>query len=177
MLLYGAWVDAIGTIVSAYAELREISGFNDENDKIVSIGEGLQAVGTAMMGIVTTEDLMNFAGTWVDAAGAATASLAAYRQSVEGGESDANLRLEVLGDTFQAMGSAMSALAEYRAGVPYAGNVLQSLGATLEALGALFEQKSREEQGQMLATVGAIIQATGANLNAVLISFDHMNSD
>lgn len=47
----------------------------------------------------------------------------------------------------------------------------------LKALGALFEQKSREEQGQMLATVGTIIQATGANLNAVLISFDHMNSD
>lgn len=40
----GAWVDAIGTIVSAYAEMRALAGLDDMNNELSTIGEGLQAV-------------------------------------------------------------------------------------------------------------------------------------
>lgn len=77
-LVTGAWLDAIGTIMSAVAEVRTLAGLNDINKKLVAIGEGLQAVAAIFIGTVTEEDPLNFLGNWIDGAGAAASSLGAY---------------------------------------------------------------------------------------------------
>ncbi|UTR16794.1 hypothetical protein MM221_09900 [Salipaludibacillus sp. LMS25] len=170
-LLVGAWLNAIGTIISAAAEVRALAGFDDINNRLVSIGEGLQAVGTSIAGTVPEDNPLNFAGDWIDGAGAALASIAAYLQDIDDENGVDNIRLEALGDAFQSMGAAMSALGDYVTGeYGYAlGNTLESLGAGLESIGATYEIRE-QEGGQALITIGAIIQATGANYNALLLS-------
>ncbi|WP_078578444.1 DUF6944 family repetitive protein [Salipaludibacillus agaradhaerens] len=170
-LLVGAWLNAIGTIISAAAEVRTLAGFDDINNKLVSIGEGLQAVGTSIAGTVAEDNPLNFAGDWIDGAGAALASIAAYLQDIDEENGVENLRLEALGDAFQSMGAAMSALGDYSTGeYDYAlGNTLESLGAGLESIGTTYEIRGLEG-GQAITTIGAIIQATGANYNALLLS-------
>ncbi|WP_062047264.1 hypothetical protein [Bacillus sp. JCM 19034] len=175
-LLTGSWLDAIGTLISAAAEIRALAGLNDINNKLVAIGEGLQATGTFLIGTVTTDDPLNFAGNWIDGAGAATSALAAYLQDIdEENEEDSN-RLGILGDTFQAMGASISALADHIAGEEeYAiGNALQGLGAGLEAIGGVYDLRGRKE-GQLITTIGAILQALGSNYGAALLTRETFN--
>lgn len=178
-LVTGAWLDAIGTILSAIAEIRAFQGIDQINNQLVAVGEGLQAVGTMLVGTVTTDDPLNFAGNWIDGAGAATSSIAAYLQDVEHntiGEEDL-LRIEILGDSLQAMGASISALADHLIGEhAFAfGNGLQGLGGILEATGEVYELRERE--GQPLITLGAILQAIGSNFNAVVATRELIEAD
>ncbi|GAE24398.1 hypothetical protein JCM9140_317 [Halalkalibacter wakoensis JCM 9140] len=170
-LLTGAWLDAIGTLISATAEMRALAGLDEINNKLITIGEGLQAVGTLLIGTVTTDDPLNFTGNWIDGAGAATSALAAYIQDVGDENMVDGLRLGILGDVFQSMGASISSLADHLMGEEgYAiGNALQGLGAGLEAIGGVYDLKGREE-GQIITTIGAILQALGSNINAVIIT-------
>lgn len=171
-LVTGAWLDAVGTIISAFAETRELVGITQFNNRLVAIGEGLQAVGTMLVGTVTTDNPLNFAGNWIDGAGAAGSSIASYLKYLEPENREANIRLEILGDSFQSMGASISALADHLAGEEALafGNAAQGLGAGLEAIGASYRLKNLREEGQTLITIGAIIQAFGANFNAIVIT-------
>ncbi|MDT8861406.1 hypothetical protein N0O92_14385 [Alkalihalobacillus sp. MEB130] len=175
-LLTGAWLDAIGTIISAIAEVRALAGLNTINNRLVTVGEGLQAVGTLLVGTVTTDDPLNFAGNWIDGAGAATSSIAAYLQDVDDENEIDYTQIEILGDALQSMGASISATADHLMGEQeYAlGNSLQGLGAGLEAIGGVYKLNQREENGQLLTTIGAIIQALGSNYNALIAARDMM---
>lgn len=116
MILIGVWIAAIGTNISAIGEIRELAGLNDMNKKLETIGEGLQAVGAFLEGTVTTDDPLNFTGNWIDGVGAATSSLAAYLQVIDEGNERENIRLGILGVSFQSMGAGISALADHLAG-------------------------------------------------------------
>lgn len=173
-LVTGAWLDAIGTIMSAVAEVRTLAGLNEINKKLVAIGEGLQAVGAILIGTVTEEDPLNFLGNWIDGAGAAASSLGAYLQYADAANGDDNIRLEIVGDLFQSLGSAFSASADYLSekvdNIFAIGNGLQALGAGLEAIGGVYELNEREVDGQPITTIGAILQAVGSNLNALVLT-------
>ena len=173
-IVAGSWLDAVGNIISAYAEIRALAGINEINNQLVAIGEGLQAVGNALIGTVETDDPLDFAGNWIEGAGAAISSLGAQLQYIDPENGDANIRLEILGDAFQSIGSAISTLAEYEAEDRddhiVLGNGLQSLGAGLEAIGGVYELNEKEEQGQPITTIGAILQALGANIIAIVVT-------
>lgn len=168
-LLIGGWLDAVGTIISAIAEVRTLVGLNDVNNRLVAIGEGLQAVGTLLVGTVTEEDPLNFAGNWIDGAGAATSSIGAYMQDFNQENEKDGLLIETLGDALQSMGASLSAVADHLAGEEqYAlGNAIQALGAGLEAIGGAIALNNKEEEARPIITIGAIIQAIGSNLNAI----------
>ncbi|MBU8908846.1 DUF6944 family repetitive protein [Desertibacillus haloalkaliphilus] len=168
-LLSGAWLDAIGTIVSAIAEGRELAGIQNSNELLVTIGEGLQAVGSLLIGTVATDNVLDFTGNWIDGVGASASSLGAYLQAFDENGDD-NIRLEALGDTFQSMGSSISAAADHFEGEhDYAiGNATQALGAGLEAIAGVFRLNERGEEAQPISTIGAVLQAIGSNFNAIL---------
>lgn len=170
----GEWFDAIGTIISAYAEMRALAGLDDMNNELATIGEGLQAVGSLIVGTVESESALDFAGNWIDGVGAATSSLGAYLKTSGEENNEIGTFLETFGNTFQSMGSSMSALSDYLEDEPvyFKGNVLQGLGAGLEAIGGVYDLNGKDVQGQPLKTVGAILQAIGANLNAIYSSQD-----
>ncbi|WNF37223.1 hypothetical protein RJD24_01825 [Bacillaceae bacterium IKA-2] len=175
-LVVGAWIDAIGTIISAIAEVRTLAGLDGSNNKLVAIGEGLQAFGTMLIGTVLEEDPLNFVGNWIDGAGAAASSLGAYFQYTDIDNGVDSIRLAVIGDLFQSLGAAISAKADYLSkdidNIFAIGNGLQSLGAGLEAIGGVYELKERADEGQPLTTIGAILQAAGSNLNALALTND-----
>ncbi|WP_078554480.1 DUF6944 family repetitive protein [Alkalihalobacterium alkalicellulosilyticum] len=173
-LLVGAWLDAVGTSLSAIAETRELVGLNELNNRLVAIGEGLQAVGTLLIGTVTTDDALNFTGNWIDGAGAAASSLGSYLQDQDEENGERNIRLEMFGDFLQSMGASISAVADYQAGeIEYAkGNALQGVGAALEVIGTELDLKERVE-GQPLITIGAILQAIGSNTNALVATREY----
>ncbi|OIJ11822.1 hypothetical protein BKP37_15400 [Anaerobacillus alkalilacustris] len=173
-VLIGAWLIAIGTIVAAIAEVRELVGLNEVNNKLVAIGEGIQAVGAMLGGLETIDDPLNFVGDWIDGAGAATSSYAAYLQDKDEESDEDTARLEILGASLQSMGASMSAVADKLAGedILSFGNVMQGFGAGLEAIGGIYDLNEKENEGQPIITIGAIIQALGANLNAVVITKD-----
>lgn len=171
-LLTGAWLAAIGTIVSAIGEVRALAGLNNINSKLVAIGEGLQAVGALLSGTVEADDPLSFAGDWIDGAGAAAASVGAYMQYLDPENGENAVRLEVIGDLFQSIGASISAYADHLAGDEQfaIANAIDGFGAGLEAIGGVYKLNDREEEGQPIITIGAIIQAIGANLNAILLT-------
>ena len=177
-ILTGAWIDALGTIISAIAEIRSLAGMNEINNKLVAIGEGLQAVGSFVIAIAPEENSYAFSGNLIDGAGASTSSLAAYLQDVEGENSD-NLRLEILGDSFQSIGASIAATGDYIIGEQLfaVGNSIQALGAGLEAIGGVYELKNKEEGAQILSTLGAISQAIGSNFVALLLTDEFIASN
>ncbi len=73
-IVAGNWLDAIGNIISAIAEIRTLAGINDINNQLVEIGEGLQAVGNSLIGTVETDDYLDFSGNWIEGAGAVASS-------------------------------------------------------------------------------------------------------
>ncbi|MFA1819254.1 hypothetical protein ACDX78_03440 [Virgibacillus oceani] len=165
----GSWLDALGTIISALAEVRALSGLNDINNQLISIGEALQALGSAIIGTVSSTESLGFAGNWINGAGAAASSLAAYLQDIENGEE--NEQLEILGDTMQSLGSSISAVSDYQQGEEEMaiGNALQGLGAGLESIGGIMVLRG-EGAGQIISTIGAISQMIGSNYNALIIT-------
>ncbi|MBM4763462.1 hypothetical protein [Bacillus sp. B15-48] len=177
-VLTGAWIDALGTIISAIAEIRALAGIDEINNKLVAIGEGLQAVGSLVVGTAFEEYPFGFAGNWIDGAGAATSSLAAYLQDVEGENPD-NIRLEILGDSFQSVGASIAAAGDYIIGEHLfaIGNSIQALGAGLEAIGGMYELNDKEAKAQILSTIGAILQAIGSNFVAILLTDELMASE
>ncbi|PRR92602.1 MULTISPECIES: DUF6944 family repetitive protein [unclassified Bacillus (in: firmicutes)] len=177
-ILTGAWIDAFGKIISAIAEIRSLAGMNEINNKLVAIGEALQAVGSFVIAIASEEYSYAFTGNLIDGAGASTSSYAAYLQDVEGQNSD-NLRLEILGDSFQSIGSSIIATGDYIIGEQLfaVGNSIQALGAGLEAIGGVYELKDKEEKAQILSTLGAISQAIGSNFVAILLTDELITSN
>ncbi|RXJ02779.1 hypothetical protein DS745_05570 [Anaerobacillus alkaliphilus] len=175
-ILIGTWLDAIGTIISAIGETRELLGLNDINKLLVAIGDGLQGAGPFLIGTAREDEPLAFAGNWIDGAGGATASLGAYREFIGLGEEKDNLRIEFLGYILQSKGASLSAVADYLAGEEQlaVGNAIQSLGAGLEAIGAVLLIKDREREGVPITTLGAILQAIGANYNAIIITRDYL---
>jgi hypothetical protein len=168
--LIGAWTDAVGTILSAYSEMRAFVGLDEYNNQLVAVGEGLQALGTMVVGTTTEDAPILFVGNWIDGTGAATSSYAAYLRQVQG-ENEDNVRLEILGDSLQALGSFFAAFGEYLRGedVYTFASSLQSLGAVLEAIAGNYELANRTE-ARLLALIGSSIQALGSNLFAIAVT-------
>ncbi|ADU32337.1 DUF6944 family repetitive protein [Evansella cellulosilytica] len=176
----GNWIDAVGTIISAIAEVRELANVNEMNDLLVTIGEGLQAIGGSIASLTATDDdELGFSGSWIDNAGAATSSIAAYLQHIDEENGDDNILLESLGDGLQSLGSFMSAISDYEAGEDtYAlGNAIQGIGAGLESIAGIYELRELEVAGQPIGTIGAILQAIGQNLNAVTVTREVLGQD
>ncbi|WP_280772063.1 DUF6944 family repetitive protein [Salipaludibacillus daqingensis] len=176
--LTGAWLDAFGTIISAYGETRTLVGLNDINNQLLMIGDGLQAFGSGLEGTIAKDSSLDFAGNWIDGAGAATSSFTAYLEDRVETERDELIQLGLLGSSFQSMGASMSALSDYlqEEYKYFVGNALQGLGAGLEAIGSLYVLNEKEMQGQYLKVLGATFQAIGSNLVVIYLTKDLLKS-
>lgn len=165
--MVGAWSDAGGTILSAIAETRVYHGLEEWNNYMIAIGEALQAFGEILVGTSGHDGPLFYLGSWINEAGAATSSIAAYLTAVEG-DQDAYIHIQILGEALQSMGSAFQSYGDYLLGnyIFSAGNALQSLGAGLESIAGLYDLQGKDE-ARLLAMIGSWIQASGSNLFAV----------
>lgn len=163
-LLIGSWLNAIGTILVALTEINELRSDDRINDKIISIGEVLESVGSYLMAIDEKEEADNFTGNMMESVGSTIAAIGNYTLYLDPSSLEDGLAYEIIGDLVQAIGSSISAYKSFENEdeKQLLGNVLQSLGAGLEALGAYFELEGNEGIGNFIAAKGAIIQSVGS---------------
>lgn len=166
--ILGAWIDVIGTVVSAIAETRAFLGFDQLYNFTLAIGEGFQALGELIVSTSGHDGPLFFLGSWINAGGAATSSVSAYLSESVGEEAQ-YVKEQILGDSLQSMGSFLQSLGDYSLGnyVYSAGNALQSFGAGLEAIAGNFELRNSDDKAKLLAMVGSWFQASGANVFAI----------
>ncbi|MFV8828697.1 DUF6944 family repetitive protein [Alkalihalobacterium sp. APHAB7] len=169
----GSWLDAIGQFLSAIGYTLQLQEKRDVNLRKVVIGEGLQAVGNALQAVVE-EDPIARTGDWIEAGGAATTSIAVALQLEE--ENLEYQRLEVLGDTLQSLGPAISASVEDNNEL-FVALYLQSIGAAIEAIGAVKEIRGLGRLGLQLSAIGNWIQALGATIQAVVLTREWLHSE
>ncbi|MBB5174189.1 DUF6944 family repetitive protein [Texcoconibacillus texcoconensis] len=173
LILIGSWVDAIGQAVSAIGATGQMQRDEDRDTRLVVIGEAMQSIGNALEG-TGTPDMQEALGDWIESGGAGGSSLGASLQLR--GDEEGGTRLEILGDSFQALGGAISATTEDDQYLVLA-NQLQSLGAGLEAIGGTYEVRGLTRRGAMLNTLGSWVQAAGGALQAKVVTEDYLMSD
>ncbi|WP_216830187.1 DUF6944 family repetitive protein [Alkalihalobacterium elongatum] len=169
----GSWLDAIGQFLSAIGYTLQLQEERDINLRKVVIGEGVQAVGNALQAVVE-EDPIARTGDWIEAGGAATTSIAVALQLGE--EKLEYQRLEVLGDSLQSLGPAISASVEDNKEI-FVGLYLQSIGAAIEALGGLKEIRGLDRLGLQLSAIGNWIQVLGTTIQALVLTRELLISE
>ncbi|WP_067837980.1 DUF6944 family repetitive protein [Amphibacillus sediminis] len=163
-----SYSNAVGTIIAAIGEVRSLMGIDGQNVLLSIIGDALQALSGFLGGIITSDEELCFAGNWITGVGAGAASAASYLAMLDQLTEEEALRLNILGDTLQATGDTMCTITSWEAGderITF-GNAAQALGAKLRGIGGTLILKGDERTGQRLSTLGAILQAIGANSNA-----------
>ncbi|MDE5415181.1 DUF6944 family repetitive protein [Alkalihalobacterium chitinilyticum] len=169
----GSWLDAIGQILSAIGYTLQLQEERDANIRKVVIGEGVQAVGNALQAVVE-EDPIARTGDWIEAGGAATTSIAVALQLEE--ENLEYQRLEVVGDSLQSLGPAISASVEDNNEL-FVALYLQSIGAAIEAIGGLKEIRGLGRLGLQFSAIGNWIQVLGTTLQAVVLTRELITSE
>jgi hypothetical protein len=183
--LFGAWIQAIGTVMAAVASTPSLN--EDIQESLNLWGNALQGTGNALLADAEEGFSLGKLGNQVQAIGNTT---------VIGGlllpvKEEAKQKLDINGNLLQAIGGGI-ALPDDLMGAPstirtltIVGNVLQITGNSLQAKGGMEELKSNTEKedkykgykesnqsetithSQSLAINGSWIQAVGSVLSAI----------
>ncbi|WP_338781670.1 hypothetical protein [Metabacillus sp. FJAT-52054] len=173
----GAWIQTAGTAIAAIGETLvagEEPGYNT-GEKLVVIGNGVEAAGNALQAIALSSDLnrtMSSLGAWLQAAG--NTANAAAGIIILNGDEKAGLMLDILGDSIQSAGAAIEA--NFVDGsLPFAGAIvigeyLISLGAALEAIGAYYLLKGKKVSGDAIQAFASYLEFAGAGTIAAALT-------
>ncbi|MGE7780561.1 DUF6944 family repetitive protein [Peribacillus sp. NPDC097264] len=176
LLITGAWLLGIGTVVEAIGQTQQTLTGTDLGKDLIIKGNGIEAVGNSLQAIARTKlfnpeeyplsQLYYIFGEWVEAAGNTANSVGI---SIElSGEEEEGLKIDTLGSGIQGLGAAFEAVAAYIAeessfkSLDITGNSLVSLGSFLDAIGNLFILQDNREIGEMILLIGAWLQVIGA---------------
>ncbi|TYS16588.1 hypothetical protein FZC78_11380 [Rossellomorea vietnamensis] len=177
----GGWIQAAGaaivsvggTILASTSEESSV----EKGLKLVAIGNGIEAAGNSLQAIgrekAAVEKRMNLTifGAWLQAAGNVTNVAAALLILDE--EEESGFKLDVLGDSVQFLG-ALSETVGLRSSEesPFlktlvSGNLIQSFGLLIEAIGALYIVKGQMKLGERIKAIGNYIQTAGVTVAAI----------
>ncbi|MCF6139419.1 DUF6944 family repetitive protein [Pseudalkalibacillus berkeleyi] len=184
----GAWVQVLGTLISA-SGLTIIVLEDDENslegNSLTLIGNGVEAFGNSIQAIGRTkksvgEDVEGILGAWFQSAGNITNSKASYL--IISGHEVEGLKLDILGDSIQSIGAFFESvsLAEsdlLNAEFASQGELIQSLGAMIEAMGVLSILKDEVDEGTQIQAFGSYAQLAGATMTAIAFTKDFLHKD
>ncbi|WP_456273402.1 DUF6944 family repetitive protein [Bacillus sp. AK031] len=162
----GAWIQAIGTVLSAISS-TPIKRINEEQaDDLDLIGNLLQGTGNALAADSESTPSLSKTGNEIQAIGNSI-EVASYILA-EGTDQDV---LQIKGNLFQAVGGAMAFAdnvdSEPSTKVLYSlyGNLLQVIGNSMQSIAGILELQGQYRQ--RLNTAGNWIQAIGAILTAL----------
>jgi hypothetical protein len=184
ILITGVWTQVVGTVIAAIGETMIIQEerLNQEpiGFRLVSIGNGFEAVGNSLQAVGAEKlsdgsigETYRIIGDWIQASGNVTNVLAAELEF--SGEELAGLNLDVFGDVVQSVGAGLEAYGATLSTRAYSdllasGNTIQSLGAALEAVGETFILKGMRGLGLQITTFGSYAQAAGATIAAIALT-------
>ncbi|MBB5174191.1 DUF6944 family repetitive protein [Texcoconibacillus texcoconensis] len=174
LVIYGSWFEAIGQVISAIGATARVSTEDGETDlKLIAIGEVMQSIGNALIAIGTDDTTEEF-GHWIEVGGAATSAVGAAKE-INGEESE-GVRLEMIGDGFQAVGSHIQGTAVDDERLVVAHDI-QTTGALLESVGLSVKLQGKRKVGELLNAIGSWIQASGGWMQATVLTENHSGSN
>ncbi|MBS3680648.1 hypothetical protein KGF86_10510 [Ornithinibacillus massiliensis] len=177
--LFGSWIQAIGTLIDAssstpYYELNERS----QSDLII-IGNVMQATGNGL--IVDTGEAFSIEqiGGAIESLGNITVVAAILFEL----DDKAEIELTIKGHLLQALGSLLPPF--YLTGDDKAfdkDEMLLNLGSILQAIGSIMQawagfQALHAKDGEKIDSLGGWIQASGAVLQALVVSKNQFEFD
>ncbi|MGM7703546.1 DUF6944 family repetitive protein [Pseudalkalibacillus sp. Hm43] len=183
----GVWIQALGTFINASGQtviVLEKDENNVEGNSLALIGNGVEAFGNSLQAIGKTntepENSDGILGAWLQSAGNITNSYAAY-QIIRGFEIE-GLFLDLFGDSIQSIGAFLESLSHLEgelieAELASRGQLLQSFGGILEAIGVLYILKDNMAEGIQIQAFGSYAQTAGATLTAIAITKDFLSTE
>jgi hypothetical protein len=177
--LFGSWIQAIGTIISAIGS-TPIRGIEEDIRNDLKLwGNVLQATGNAL--IADAQETVSFEkiGNEVQAIGNTTVVTGMVIDFSE----DTKQALDIKGNLLQALGGGVAFAGDvesrdeseqvFQAFSPI-GNLLQVIGNSLQALGGIYEL-NRKEGWEELTVNGSWIQAAGSVISALGQTKEELN--
>ncbi|WP_234396887.1 DUF6944 family repetitive protein [Bacillus massiliglaciei] len=163
--IFGAWIQAAGTIISAISTTPGKFS-EEEEDALDLVGNVLQAVGAAL----EADGEKHFekkAGSAIQSFGNSTVIAGLLVRDDEKGR-----RLVIQGNLLQALGNSVTLSGELKdplvpgKGYHVIGNILQAIGNLIQAIAEATEQDESRLDGTLLS-VGSWIQAVGSVFSAI----------
>ncbi|MFJ7829602.1 DUF6944 family repetitive protein [Peribacillus sp. NPDC097284] len=188
LLIIGAWILGIGSVVEAIGQTQQSLTSSDLGKDLIVKGNGIEAFGNSLQAIGRTKlfnpeyqqlsQIYSIIGAWLEAAGNTANSVGI---SIElSGEEEEGLKIDTLGSGIQGTGAAFEAFGGYISedspfrSLSITGNSLISLGSFLVAIGNIFILQEHTEIGEIILLVGGWIQVIGAFvlINAITIEVE-----
>ncbi|MBU9710756.1 DUF6944 family repetitive protein [Evansella tamaricis] len=168
LYIAGNWIEALGANLAALGVSIEIQDSID-GKRLRVVGDGVQAVGNFLIAETTPSDGLAVLGNQLQAIASAGNAVIAHREIYV--DEDINNQLEIISDAIQAIGSFITAEARRDDNPPKAvGNLIQAIGAIIEATGVLNVLLRKEEEGDQLRSAGKWIQGAGTIIQAVSVT-------
>lgn len=179
----GGWIQVLGSGISSIGETiivgEEDSDADIVGNKLLIIGNGVEATGNSLQAIGRSKSDSNgegrtidILGTWMQAVGN-SANVASAVLELKGEEEEEEVvKLDLVGDILQSIGATFEAVSSCMSDSEFAqlattGNSLQALGAAIEAIGAIYLLKNKKKQGEQIQALGSYAQTTGATMVAL----------
>ena len=170
--IFGAWIAAIGTIMSAVGSTPSNRLSEEKRNALNLWGNVLQGTGNALMADAEEGVSINKIGNEIQAIGNSTVITGIVIDFKE----ETKLRLNITGNWMQALGGAAAfgdGLTGYKnkgEALEINGNLLQAIGNSLQALSGTAELKEsdknrNENDSTSLNVIGSWIQAVGSVLS------------
>ena len=186
LLITGAWILGIGTVIEAIGQTQQTLTSSDLGKDLIIKGNGIEAVGNSLQAIGRTKlfnleenplsQIYYIFGEWIEASGN-TANAVGISIELSGKEEE-GLKIDTIGSGIQGLGAAFEAVAAYIAEdssfkpLDITGNSLISLGSFLDAIGNIFILKDETEIGEIILLVGAWLQVVGAFILIIAVTIE-----
>lgn len=183
----GTWIQALGTLINASGQTVIVLQSDEnsyEGNSLALIGNGVEAFGNSLQAIGKTkkspDDSEGILGAWLQSAGNITNSYALY-QIITGDERD-GLLLDIFGDSIQSIGAFLEASSLLEGDLTEAelasqGEIIQSFGAMIEGIGALYILNNMVREGVQIQAFGSYAQLTGATITAIAFTKDFVETE
>ncbi|MDM5312177.1 DUF6944 family repetitive protein [Peribacillus frigoritolerans] len=175
LLISGAWLLGIGTLVGAIGQTRQTLTSTDLGKDLVLKGNGIEAVGNSLQAIgrskmlnpenERTETYFIF-GSWLEAIGNIADAVGIGMQL--SGSVEEGIRTDALGSGIQGLGAAIEAIGaslteeSISRSFEIKGNGLIAAGSFLESVGNIFILNEKVRMGEHILLLGSWTQVFGA---------------
>ncbi|WP_349409168.1 DUF6944 family repetitive protein [Pseudalkalibacillus sp. SCS-8] len=183
----GTWIQTLGTFINASGQTIIVLQNNEnsfEGNALALTGNSVEAFGNSVQAIGKTKQedsqVDGILGAWFQAGGNITNAKASYLM-IRGFEED-GLRLDVIGDSIQSIGAFFEAASSSTDHSEFAdlaskGQLLQSFGAMIEAIGVLYILNDEMEEGIQIQAFGSYAQLAGATITAIAFTKEWIHSE
>lgn len=178
--LFGSWVQAIGTFIAAVGATPSSILTDQQLNNLSLIGNGLQAIGNALIADTIEQFNLEKIGNKLQAIGNSTV----FSGMVLPVHDITSQELVIKGNWLQALGGCsaigdgFAQLDEPGEAINVISNLLQGIGNSLQAIGGIEQLRSgNEEDGEVEQVLGSWIQTVGSVLGALEVTKETYSPD